>query len=187
MADTDPLHVLALSGSLRKASFNSLLLRAAASCAPASLRVSLYEPGPRVPLFDEDLEAVGTPQEATLLSSALAQADAVLIATPEYNQSIPGVLKNALDWVSRQKPHPLAAKPLAILGATTGPWGTRYAQATLRHTLTGSGALVMPTPQMYVRGAQGALGDAQPDAATVESLTRFMAAFADWIAFARKR
>ena len=187
MDATDATAVLALSGSLRKASHNTALLHAAAASAPATLRVSLYEPGVRVPLFDEDLEREGVPADVQQLNAALSAADAVLIATPEYNQSIPGVLKNALDWVSRRKPHPLAGKAVAILGATTGPWGTRYAQSMLRHTLTGSGALVMPVPQVFVRSAQVALAGGQADAATMESLTRFMAAFADWVAFTRRR
>jgi chromate reductase len=187
VSNEDTRHVVALSGSLRRASHNTALLQAAAACAPPALQVTLYEPGVRVPLFDEDIEREGVPAEVQQLHAALAAADAVLIATPEYNQAIPGGLKNALDWVSRIKPHPLAGKAVGIVGATTGPWGTRYAQSMLRHTLTGSGALVMPVPQVFIRGAVAALPGGQPDAATMEALTRFMAAFADWVVFTRRR
>ncbi len=102
--------------------------------------------------YDEDIEEreLHAPS-LTALAAAVAEADALLIATPEYNQSIPGVLKNAIDWLSRPRPGRLLVdKPVAIMGATPGAWGTRYAQRELRHVLTACGSLVLPTPQLYI-------------------------------------
>ena len=134
-----PTRVLALGGSLRPDSYNLSLLEAAAGLAPDGLSIDVYAGLGSIPLFNEDLERPGLlPPGVADLRRAVARSDALLIATPEYNQSIPGVLKNTIDWLSRSEPREgLSGLPVAITGATTGPWGTRLAQSELRHTLFG--------------------------------------------------
>ncbi|MFP3943284.1 MAG: NADPH-dependent FMN reductase [Alphaproteobacteria bacterium] len=177
------LKVLAIPGSLRRQSFNRRLAYAAAAVAPSGLSVSIHEDLDSVPLFNEDLEAAGVPDGVAQLVAAVAQADGVLLATPEYNQSVPGVVKNMVDWLSRAEPAVLAAKPVGLMGATIGQWGTRLAQAALRQTLTACRALTMPAPQLYLRTSQelfdrnGLLTDAR----TAALLTDFMTSFKNWI------
>ena len=183
-----PIHILCLPGSLRRASWNRRLLQAAAACAPAGVSVEVYDALAAVPLFDEDREAAEPegPPGVRALRTAMAAADGVLIATPEYNQALPGVLKNALDWLSRESPQGevLIDRPVAVLGASSGPWGTRLAQASLRQVLHTCGALVMPAPTVYVAHAAERF-DASGELihpATQATLARFMAGFVDWIA-----
>lgn len=186
--DRPPLRVLALAGSLRRDSYNRRLARAAAELAPAGLAVALWDDFGAIPLFSEDLEAAGVPEPVAALRRAVAAVDGLLIATPEYNQSIPGVLKNAVDWLSRRPDRVLRGKPVAIAGATPGPWGTRSAQRELRHVLTALEALVLPAPAVYLREAAAAF-DAEgrlTDERTRESLGRLLAAFSEWIALHRR-
>ncbi|QPF75678.1 NAD(P)H-dependent oxidoreductase [Roseateles sp. DAIF2] len=133
-----PLTLLALSGSLRRASFNTALLRAAADLCPAGVRLELRTLH-GVPVYDGDLEAEqGTPAPVLDLREAIRAADGLLIATPEYNNSIPGVLKNGLDWVSRPPAEGKKAffgKPTAVLGATPGGFGTVQSQDALLSVL----------------------------------------------------
>jgi chromate reductase len=184
---TRPLRILGLAGSLRRASWNRRLLQAAATVTPAGAAMEVYDALATVTLFDEDLE-LATPEGppgVRALRAAIAAADGLVIATPEYNHALPGVLKNALDWLSRESPQGevLADRPVAVLGASSGPWGTRLAQASLRQVLHTCGALVMPSPTLFVAhaaerfDAEGVLADA----ATRASLQRFMGAFAGWI------
>lgn len=181
------MDVLALPGSLRRSSRNRWLLRAAAGCAPAGMTVTLFDDLAAVPLFSEDLEGEQPPAPVRRLRSAVAAADGVLIATPEYNQSIPGGLKNALDWLSRSDE--LEGKPVAVTGATSGPWGTRLAQAAVRHVLHATGSLVLPGPALYLRDAERLFdGDGNlVDGATRDSLADMLAALARWIEAMRRR
>lgn len=177
--------ILALPGSLRRDSYNRMLLQAAAQCAPGDSAIELFDDLADVPMFNEELESV-KPLHAGVarLRQAVAGADGLLIATPEYNQSIPGVLKNAIDWLSRPLPDDLlAGKPIAITGASSGRWGTRLAQAALRQTLTATEAQVMPAPMLFVRDAERAFASdgTMRDTATSESLRAFLDAFSDWI------
>ncbi len=176
------MEVLALPGSLRRSSRNRSLLIAAAQCAPAAMTVNLFDDLASVPLFSEDLEGEQyLPAPVRRLRRAVASADGVLIATPEYNQSIPGVLKNALDWLSRSDE--LADKPVAVTGATTGPWGTRPAQAAVRHVLHATGSLILPGPALYVRDSERLFDGAGRlvDRPTRDALAELLAAFARWI------
>src|SRR5262247_562847 len=109
------LHVLAIAGSLRRESYNRGLVRAAKELAPASLEIEIFEIS-SIPLYDGDAETVGFPPGVQQLREAIGRADAVLIATPEYNYSVPGVLKNAIDWVSRPPDQPFQGKPVAMVG-----------------------------------------------------------------------
>lgn len=137
------MHVLAVSGSLRKDSYNGMLLRAAAELAPAEVELEIYEDLAAVPPYDADLD--GRPPDPVLdLRQRLAGANAILIATPEYNSSIPGQLKNALDWASRPFPeNALRGRTVAVVGASTGPYGAVWAQAELRKVLGRIGARVV--------------------------------------------
>lgn len=184
------LRILAIAGSLRRASFNRRLLDAAKSLAPDGMRMDIYPALASIPLFDEDLEAKtgGGPDAVRGLRAAVARADGLLIATPEYNQSIPGVLKNVIDWLSRPAPvEVLVGKPVAILGATSGRWGTRLAQAALRQVLTATECVVMPTPSLFVRDAESLFdaGGALRDANTIASLRSLLAAYSDGLSRCR--
>jgi len=184
---TPARRVLCLAGSLRRHSWNRRLLLAAAAQAPASLQLELYDALAAVPLFDEDLESrdPAGPAGVQALRAAVAAADGVVIATPEYNQAIPGVLKNALDWLSRESPvgEVLTGKPVAVLGASSGPWGTRLAQASVRQVLHTCGALVMPAPSLFVARAAERFDAAGTltDPATMQSLQQLLLAFGQWL------
>jgi chromate reductase, NAD(P)H dehydrogenase (quinone) len=151
-----PLNVLALPGSLRRASWNRLLLQAAAAHAPSGMSVEIYAHVDAIPPFNEELEGPDArgPVAVRDLRERVREADGLLISTPEYNQSLPGVLKNVLDWLSRPAPDEvLKDKPVAIMGASSGRWGTRLAQAALRQVLHATEAIVIPQPALYVREA----------------------------------
>jgi chromate reductase len=137
------MKVLGISGSLRRDSHNSRLLRVAAELLPPGVELEEFDALREIPPFDADSEH--DPGPAVLaLKQALADADAVLIATPEYNHSIPGVLKNALDWVSRPiAENPMRGKPALVIGASTGMFGAVWAQAEARKVLGALGARVL--------------------------------------------
>jgi chromate reductase len=134
------VRILGLSGSLRRGSHNRKLLRAAAASLPPGAQLVEWDGLAGLPAFDEDLEQTPPPEVRAFLE-AVAQADALLIATPEYNASVPGALKNALDWASRPFPdNVLRDKPAAVVGASTGLFGAVWAQAEVRKVLKASGA-----------------------------------------------
>jgi len=178
--------VLALAGSLRRGSLNRRLLEAAVELAPPGIELVVYDALAEVPLFDEDLEQAtdGGPEGVRRLRAAIAGADAVVIATPEYNQSIPGVLKNALDWLSRGPGVPvLEGKPVAVVGVTAGRWGTRLAQAALRQVLFAMEARVLPAPNLYLANG-GAIFDADgrlTDPSTTATLGAILERLASFI------
>jgi chromate reductase len=138
------MRVLGISGSLRRDSHNTELLRAAATLLPSGVEFELYDGLREIPPYDEDVRGEGEHPAVTHLKERIAAADAVLFATPEYNHSIPGQLKNAMDWVSRPLAEtPLKAKPVAVIGASTGMFGAVWAQAELRKVLAAIGAKVI--------------------------------------------
>jgi chromate reductase, NAD(P)H dehydrogenase (quinone) len=165
------MRVLGLSGSLRRDSHNRALLRAAATVLPPDTELVLWDRLAELPAYDEDLDAVPAPEPVRALREAIADADAILIATPEYNHSIPGALKNALDWASRPyATNPLRGKPAAVVGASTGLFGAVWAQAEARKVLTAVGAHVLerelPLGQAHEAfNASGRLRDADARAA----------------------
>jgi chromate reductase len=137
------MRVLGISGSLRRDSHNTELLRAAATLLPSGVEFELYDGLKNIPPYDED-EDNATVAPVNHLKERIAAADVVLFATPEYNHSIPGHLKNALDWVSRPLADtPLRGKPVAVIGASTGMFGAVWAQAELRKVLAAIGARVL--------------------------------------------
>jgi len=154
------MKVLGISGSLRRDSHNSALLRAAAERLPAGAELVEYEGLAAIPPYDADLEAEGVPAPVEALKAAIGDADAVLIATPEYNHSLPGGLKNALDWASRPAGKgALVGRPAAAIGASTGIFGAVWAQAETRKVLGALGGRVveaeLPVPRAqdsYVDG-----------------------------------
>ena len=175
------LHVMTMAGSLRARSYNGLLLDAAAHLSPPGLTLSRYNDLAAVPLFNEDVEALGLPPGVQALQRAVGAADGLLLATPEYNQSIPGVLKNAIDWLSRPACEGvLEGKVVGIVGVTAGQWGTRLAQAALRHVLFATESIVLPGPGLFLREAQRLFspdGKLQDESAR-EALRRYLTAFA---------
>ena len=144
------LTFLGIAGSLRRASYNRGLIRAAVQVAPAGTRVEPYDLS-EIPMFNADVEATGDPPAVADLKRAIARADALLLATPEYNHCVPGVLKNAIDWASRPaRQSVLTGKPVAIMGASTGRGATARAQAHLRDGLAYTNGFVLPLPEVLV-------------------------------------
>ena len=138
------MKILAISGSLRDASYNTRLLRAAAELVDEEIELELWDGLKAVPPYDEDDDRDPAPAAVARLRDALAGADGVLFATPEYNSSIPGVLKNAVDWASRPlATNPLRNKPAVVIGASTGMFGAVWAQGELRKVLAATGARVV--------------------------------------------
>jgi chromate reductase len=138
------MKILGISGSLRRGSYNTSLLGAAAGLLPADVEFELWGGLKEVPPYDEDDDTEEAPAAAAALREAIAGADAVLFATPEYNSSVPGQLKNAIDWVSRPlATNPLRNKPVAVVGASTGAFGAVWSQGELRKVLAATGARVV--------------------------------------------
>jgi chromate reductase len=140
------MRILAVSGSLREDSYNTSLLRAAVEAAPDGIELELWEGIGDLPLYDEDLETGDVPESVRRLREEWGAADAILFATPEYNGSVPGVLKNAVDWASRPKLEGvLRNKTVAVVGASTGQFGALWAQQDLKRILGVAGARVVGT------------------------------------------
>src|SRR5919112_578730 len=138
------MRVLGIAGSLRRDSHNARLLRHVAGLAPEGVEIEIWDGLRSIPPYDEDEDVQPAPAPVAALRQAIAEADGLLIATPEYNSSIPGVLKNAIDWVSRPRATtPLQNKPAAVIGATTGRFGAVWAQAETRKVLASAGARVV--------------------------------------------
>jgi chromate reductase, NAD(P)H dehydrogenase (quinone) len=178
---TAPIHVLGFSGSLRKASYNSALLRAAAELLPAGMTLETFDLAP-IPLYNPDNDGPDAPESVLRFKERITAADALLIATPEYNYSFSGVLKNAIDWASRPpRASPLSGKPLAIMGAG-GMFGTVRAQLHLRQVATECNLLALNKPEVRVPRPwekfddQGQLSDEQ----TRGELRALLEALAAW-------
>jgi chromate reductase len=154
MPDAKPLQVVSLLGSLRKGSYNGALARALLALAPPEMTIEALPSVRDLPLYDADLQAQGFPAAVTALATKMAAADGVIIVTPEYNYSIPGVLKNAIDWLSRLTPQPFAGKPVALASASMGALGGARAQYHLRQVLVFLDAYVLNRPEVMVAAAQ---------------------------------
>lgn len=182
MAET--LNVVTLVGSLRRASFNAAIARALPGLAPAGMRITPLGSVGEFPLYDADVQAAGFPAPVTAMAEAMRAADGVIIAAPEYNYSIPGVLKNAIDWLSRVPNQPFAGKPVAIQSASMGMLGGARMQYHLRQALVFLDAHFLNKPEVMVPQAQtriSAEGEIT-DAATRELVQSQLRAFADFAA-----
>jgi chromate reductase len=172
------MNLLGLSGSLRRASFNTALLHAARELAPPGTAIAIHDLH-GLPLFDQDVEEQGDPAPVDALKDAVARADALLLACPEYNGGITGVLKNAIDWISRpgaaRQSAPLAGKRVCIVGASPGVTGTVRAQDQLRLVLRRAGATVEPQGEVLVFQAHTKIVDGRlADERTRELLARHL-------------
>jgi chromate reductase len=146
---TEQINVVGISGSLRKGSHNTALLRAAAELMPEGMSLEILDLA-SIPMYNGDLDGPTKPDAVTRIRERLAAADALIIASPEYNYSIPGVLKNALDWASRGSDSPLNGKPVALMGASPGSMGTVRMQMHLRQVLTFNNMFPLNKPEVYI-------------------------------------
>lgn len=178
--------IIGLAGSLRKASFNTALLRAAATLAPEGIAIEVASIA-GIPLYDGDLEAsAGVPEPVGRLKDAIAAADGLILATPEYNNSMPGVFKNAIDWLSRPPadiPRVFGGKPVAIIGASPGNFGTILSQNAWLPVLRVLGTKPWFEGRLLVPRAQSAVDEAGTivDEALKERLRQFIDGFAAFV------
>jgi chromate reductase len=177
----DGIVVLGISGSLRKGSFNTALLRAAVELAPRDVRIETADIA-SIPPYNEDVRVAGLPPSVTGLRDRIDRADAVLFVTPEYNYSVPGVLKNAIDWASRPPNQPFAGKPLGIMGASGGMSGTMRAQYHLRQIAVFLDMYPFNKPEVFVRNAQTVFDEAGKlvDDPTRAVVRQYVEALAAW-------
>ena len=183
MTDTPAVRVLGLAGSLRKASLNRALLRAAVELAPPGMRLATFDLAV-VPLYDGDVEAAGDPEGVVALKQAIRAADGLLMATPEYNHGVPGVMKNAVDWASRPpRGAPLGGKPVGIIGASPGMTGSARGQSQLRQAFEFTDSYCMPQPEILVFRAHEKFdpAGALTDEPTRTFLGRYLTAFEAWV------
>jgi chromate reductase len=179
---TSGFTIAGMCGSLREGSLNRMALRLAGECLPSGAvlnPVSIRE----MPMFDGDVLARGFPPPVVALREIIRSCDGVLIATPEYNFSIPGVLKNALDWISRGDDQPFAHKPVAIISASTGPLGGARVQYDLRKVMLFMNAQMLSKPEVFIGGAVAKFGPNGEctDETTRKFVTAQMTAFVRWI------
>lgn len=179
------MRILAVSGSLREDSFNTSLLRAALEAAPEGVELELWEGIGELPFYDQDLDGDAAPESVRRLREDWAAADAILFSTPEYNGSVPGGLKNAIDWASRPYgQNAFARKPTAVIGTSPGKIGTAIAQSHLRSILAFCNAPLMNSVEAYIQFEPGVIGD---DGEVTKEETKtylrdFMAEFAGYVA-----
>lgn len=177
------LVVCGIAGSLRRGSYNRALLWAARELAPEDMEIRIFDGMAEIPLFNQDVEAEGDPEPVQALKRAIAEADALLIATPEYNHGVPGVLKNAIDWASRPAHSSvLSGKPAALFGASPGITGTARAQSQLRQAFVFTNTPVLPQPEILVYRAREKF-DAEgrlTDEKTREFVGKLLRELADW-------
>ncbi len=182
MSDSkDIIKVLGISGSLRKGSYNTMALRAAQALVPPGMTIEAAEIG-TLPLYNDDVRAAGFPPAVQAFRQKLAAADALLFVTPEYNYSVPGVLKNAIDWGSRPPDQPFDGKPIAMMGASQGALGTARAQYHLRQMCVFLNMFPLNRPEVFIGQAQTKF-DAEgklTDDTTRDWIRKLMEALRDW-------
>src|SRR5579884_1390104 len=188
MSDAKPVSILGICGSLRRGSYNMAALRTAIALKPADMTVTVADIA-QIPLYNEDVRAQGFPPPVETLRAQIKAADALLFACPEYNYSMSGVLKNAIDWASRPPDQPFAGKPCAILGAAAGMAGTARAQYDLRRSCVFLDMHVMNKPEVFIGQAQTKF-DAEgnlTDEAAKGFIKDMMANLANWARLFRKK
>jgi chromate reductase len=170
------MNVLGISGSLRKGSYNSMALRAAQKLAPQGMRIDIADIS-AVPFYNEDLRTATVPESVVRLKDQIRAADAVLLVSPEFNFSIPGVLKNTLDWLSRPPEPPFENKPVAIMGASPGVLGTARMQYHLRQVLVYMNTFTVNKPEVFITQAAAKFGpDGElTDAPTAQIIAELLA------------
>lgn len=170
-------------GSVRKGSYNAAVARALSDLAPAGVTLELLPSVAELPIYSGDIEAEGFPASVTALGNAIAAADALVIVTPEYNYSVPGGLKNAIDWVSRLKPMPIKGKPVLIQSASMSTLGGARAQYHLRHILVALDGRVMNVPEVMIATAHKKVSEdgVLSDEGTREFLGKQLAAFSTFV------
>lgn len=182
MSGSDTVKILGIAGSLRRGSFNAAALRAAQELAPEGMTIETFDIAP-IPVYNDDVRAQGFPPPVEDLRARIKAADGLLIVTPEYNYSIPGVLKNAIDWASRPPEQPFDGKPVGIMGASGGPMGSSRAQYHLRQCFIFLNGMVMNRPEVMIPSAQNKF-DAEgklTDQQTKDFMTTHLAAFKAWV------
>src|SRR5690348_8778146 len=175
------IKVLGICGALRKGSFNMMALRVAQNLVPAGMKIEIADIS-AFPLYNEDVKAQGFPPAVQAFRDQIAAADALLFATPEYNYSMSGVLKNAIDWASRPPAPPVLGKPVAVMGATPGMWGAQRAQYHLRQCFVFLNMFPVNKPEVFIAQAASKF-DAQgklTDQATRDVIGQLMVALRDW-------
>ncbi|WP_417618627.1 NADPH-dependent FMN reductase [Oceanisphaera sp.] len=178
---TNTLKVLAISGSLRQDSYNTAALRAARDSAPSDMHIEFADLS-HIPLYDQDQRDQLVPAAVTKLSEQIQAADALLFATPEYNYSMSGVLKNAIDWVSREQPHPFAGKPAAIMSASMSLLGGVRAQYDLRRACVFLDVHCLNKPEVMISSAHERF-DAEgrlTDEKTGEFIAKLVSSLGEW-------
>jgi chromate reductase len=180
----DQVNAITICGSLRKGSFNAALQRALPGLAPAGLSIKAAPAWASFPVYNaDDQNSTGFPAAVNTLADAIRAADGVIFVTPEYNYSIPGGLKNALDWLSRLQPQPFKDKPVAIQSATGGPMGGARMQYHLRSAMVFLNAFVFNTPEIFVGTAQNKFDDKLElrDEATIKFVKQQLEGFEQFI------
>lgn len=177
------MNLLGIAGSLRAGSFNASLIRAAGAAAPDGVTVAAFGRLGEIPPYNDDEKQNAIPAVVTALADEIRAADGLLISTPEYNYGVSGVLKNAIDWISRVPDQPFKGKPIGVMGAAMGGLGTARAQYDLRRSFIFLEGLVMNRPEIFVGAAHTKFDEAGAltDEATREILTDYMKALAAWI------
>jgi len=178
---TETVNVFAISGSLRKGSYNSAALRACQGLAPEGMVITIYDRLAEVPPYDDDIYQQGAPPVVVDLRERIAVSDAILIASPEYNHSIPGVLKNAIDWASRPPNIPIERKSVALLGASIGMLGTVRAQLHMRDVFVFLNGTVLNKPEVFIGAARTKFAEDGTliDRPTTDILRTMLVAFRD--------
>lgn len=178
---SEQIKVLGFAGSLRQRSFNRAALRAAVELAPEGMTIETFDLAP-IPLYNEDVKQQGFPPAVEAFRDRIRAADALLIVTPEYNYSVPGVLKNAIDWASRPPDQPFDGKPIAIMGTSPGRLGTARAQYHLRQFFVFLNAHIVNRPEVMISGAPQMFDEELrlTDEPTREFVAKLLLSLAEW-------
>jgi chromate reductase len=177
-------NVISICGSLRKGSYNHMLQNLLPSFAPAGMSITPAPSFAEIPIYNADIQEKGIPAPVNTLADAIRAADGIIVVTPEYNFSIPGGLKNAIDWLSRLKEQPFIGKPVAVQSCSQGPVGGARMQYHLRQSLVGLEAMLLPKPEIFVANCASRFNDKGEltDETTGKFIRQQLEAFSKYIA-----